>query len=756
VKTDPTPSPPVEDPIPDPTLGENIRVTSPSSDDAAADDGGPSVADESDDAFATHESIATTDIDLVHSLAQIQGRRVEAERRLGKDNGPIPLSLKSSLKPKIVAKVAKSDMKWWPVTTCTTEKSAKRQWDTDYKQVFNALAMQSSIYPATSERTLCPDSGATSNMCPHEDMFIDYKDIRHEQHYVRLGDEHKRILIHGRGTMCLQVQGHTIAYADTLHVPELSAILLSTRVHRRSAVGCSFVADNSGCFLTYPNFQIEVDDEDDCTLPCQAVPADTKVYDFDSRIHVTQHLSASAVRRCEDLVFHSMHRARLAGIQKSQAHVNSSPTDVFPTIPVHSVANSGSSSIERINSTEIKKYVGSRGLADWSMLEHTGTGLHVIKDRDAPMTLGDVTAIARNPRGKLLQRPTNTLHTVGMDIGYGEGTSPGGYKYALTLVVDFASCYTWTYGLKNKTAESVIDALWCFFVDSGGLPTCIRCDFDSSFVKGKVDKFLKLHRIQVTSAPPRRQSQNGLVERQWQTAVVTARAMLIEARLPRRYWFWAIRESVIHMNLLPCQPIGTSDSPSPESTPPPEKLPHSDTSPEPPHSDNSPEPPYIEMAPAPSPEVAQPAKTSTALPSAPRSPPRPRGANDADKYAKLTTPYKLFYGQKPDYRVLFKWGCVGYYSRVTDSGVPRGNFNVQSSVGIAIGRSNQTNAMIFWDPGTSRMNVSSTYRLDPTACITTHLPQHHLRWPHQSFGSSRGDEFRQRTIPSGIQSDSTP
>jgi hypothetical protein len=73
------------------------------------------------------------------------------------------------------------------------------------------------------------------------------------------------------------------------------------------------------------------------------------------------------------------------------------------------------------------------------------------------------------------------------------------------------------------------------------------------------DKFIKLHKIQVTSAPPHRQSQNGLVERQWRTAVAMARAMLIEARLPRRYWFWALRESVIRMNLLPCKPTGPNE-----------------------------------------------------------------------------------------------------------------------------------------------------------------------------------------------------
>jgi hypothetical protein len=192
----------------------------------------------------------------------------------------------------------------------------------------------------------------------------------------------------------------------------------------------------------------------------------------------------------------------MSAVQKAQAHLKDStdsPSDC-QTVPDHSVPNSGASPIEHSNAFEIKKYFGCRGLSDWTTLEHTGQGLHVLQDKDAPTTLGNITTISRNNKGKLLSRLATSLHNVGMDIGYGEGTSPGGYKYAFTLV-DYATRYTWIYGLKNKTAESVIDAVWSFFVDAGGMPQQIRCDFDSSFVKGKVYKFIKLHKIQITSAP---------------------------------------------------------------------------------------------------------------------------------------------------------------------------------------------------------------------------------------------------------------
>jgi hypothetical protein len=163
---------------------------------------------------------------------------------------------------------------------------------------------------------------------------------------------------------------------------------------------------------------------------------------------------------CWQMALRAMHHSCLSALHKSKAHIKSnssgdspkypflveSPTftslnSIFPTVPVHSVPNSGASAVERINSFELKKYFGSRSLSDWTTLEHTGSGIHVIQDKDAPTTLGDITTITGNNHGKLLQRPSHALHTVGMDIGYGEGTSSGGYKYALTLV-DYATRYT--------------------------------------------------------------------------------------------------------------------------------------------------------------------------------------------------------------------------------------------------------------------------------------------------------------------------
>jgi hypothetical protein len=180
------------------------------------------------------ESIATdTDPDLLDALTQTASRANENQRRNqlidGQVNTPKPLSKKPPQnQPSTSCRMAKADRRWLRQTEQPLCESWEA-WSTEKGRKDNELAFLSTQYPS---RILCPDYGATSNMCPYRDMF---NDIQAERRYVRLGDENQRILIHGRCTMCLMVDGRTVAYANTYYVPQMSPILLSSRVHRRAA-----------------------------------------------------------------------------------------------------------------------------------------------------------------------------------------------------------------------------------------------------------------------------------------------------------------------------------------------------------------------------------------------------------------------------------------------------------------------------------------------------------------------------------------
>jgi hypothetical protein len=129
--------------------------------------------------------------------------------------------------------------------------------------------------------------------------------------------------------------------------------------------------------------------------------------------------------------------------------------------------------------------LGCSPLQGWHMLERTSTGVKVVHAGNSLLTIGDMATINYNRHGCLLTRPKKALHTIRMDIGYGKGTSPGGHKYALTFV-DLATHHVWVYGVCTKNAKSVIDALWSFFIDAGGIPKKMRCNFDSSIQRQSI------------------------------------------------------------------------------------------------------------------------------------------------------------------------------------------------------------------------------------------------------------------------------
>ena len=137
-----------------------------------------------------------------------------------------------------------------------------------------------------------------------------------------------------------------------------------------------------------------------------------------------------------------------------------------------------------------------------------------------------------------------------MDIGYGEGISYGGSKYVLVLV-DQCTSNSFTYGMQGSSVADVCEALWKFFIDAGGFLKTIQCDFDPRLIVGKAVVLLRSHGTQVRAAPPRRQDKNGLVEHRWQSLTKMTRSFLAEAKLPKEFWFWAIREANLRLNILP-------------------------------------------------------------------------------------------------------------------------------------------------------------------------------------------------------------
>ena len=141
-----------------------------------------------------------------------------------------------------------------------------------------------------------------------------------------------------------------------------------------------------------------------------------------------------------------------------------------------------------------------------------------------------------------------------MDIGFGPCTAIGGAKYAL-LFVDKHSRYKRVYPLKNLKG-SLIKAVKLFYKDVKVKPKTIRTDFDPKLIQGEVATYIEqeMH-TDLQAAPPKRQHQNGLVERAWQTIVAQSRNWLTSQLLPTKYWYFAVKRAVEVLNILPTNHI---------------------------------------------------------------------------------------------------------------------------------------------------------------------------------------------------------
>lgn len=255
--------------------------------------------------------------------------------------------------------------------------------------------------------------------------------------------------------------------------------------------------------------------------------------------------------------------------------------------------------------------------------------------------------------------PPGSTNSCSLKGRYGHGVFPGRYKNTL-LLIDYATDYAWMCGLKDTSGLSMSTALQQFFIDAGGVPRIIQCDFDKHFLGSAVAKLCCVQGIHLCSTPLVRQDKNGKVEARWHLLVSMCRAYLAQANLPKSFWFWGLREACICSNFLP----------------------------------------FVSCTPAAN-------QTAQVL---------------AKPESGLTTPFKLIYLEPPDLCVLFWWGSVGYFWRPETGKRSDTSFASQTMPRVALGRSDNTSEMLFWDPLTHCFNVSQDFKLDESRSLGAVFP----------------------------------
>ena len=92
--------------------------------------------------------------------------------------------------------------------------------------------------------------------------------------------DESRIPITGIGDVIIEIQGRLIYLRNVYFVPSLRVPLYSLRIHRRLP-NCGHFADNSGFYIKFPTFNIEVDDEIDSFVTYSSAPtSDVRSFDY--------------------------------------------------------------------------------------------------------------------------------------------------------------------------------------------------------------------------------------------------------------------------------------------------------------------------------------------------------------------------------------------------------------------------------------------------------------------------------------------
>ena len=90
---------------------------------------------------------------------------------------------------------------------------------------------------------------------------------------------------------------------------------------------------------------------------------------------------------------------------------------------------------------------------------------------------------------------------------------------------------------------------------------------------------------------------------------------------------------------------------------------------------------------------------------------------------QLTSPFELVHGIKPDSSTWFELFSVGYFNHNIDNATSHSKTEDQSLDGIAVGRDDTTNTIIFYNPLTRSYYRPPAFRLDEGRLPVTTYPQ---------------------------------
>ena len=164
-------------------------------------------------------------------------------------------------------------------------------------------------------------------------------------------------------------------------------------------------------------------------------------------------------------------------------------------------------------------------------------------------------------RGKLQRSKFSTssirskepLELVHSDVcGKMSAVSLGGAEYFVTFIDDHTH-YVWVYPLKHK--DEVFDRFqkWKALVERSSRRRLkvFRTDNGGEYTSNKFEDYLKAEGVRHERTVPKTPEQNGVAERLNRTLVETTRSLLIDSKLPHKFWAEALATAAYIRNRCP-------------------------------------------------------------------------------------------------------------------------------------------------------------------------------------------------------------
>ena len=177
-----------------------------------------------------------------------------------------------------------------------------------------------------------------------------------------------------------------------------------------------------------------------------------------------------------------------------------------------------------------------------SKIAKKGT-IELTSDYSPKKDIGEHATMDANRRSKTIDSRKYKYGDVWhVDIGFGPSLAIGGAKYCM-LFVDKSTRESHVFKLQNLTQVHL--AMQQFITKVGrSYVGELRTDFDHKIIGGKCRELLNRENIPIKAAPPRRQSQNGLVESRWKQIIKMTRNWITSALLPTTFWWFGVKRAV--------------------------------------------------------------------------------------------------------------------------------------------------------------------------------------------------------------------